>query len=204
MVWSFSYDPLGSSYPLAEIVEGPVDALELVDPTPDGGVGLRGSVMFSGRPVKPETVPRVIQWKSRQKIGDYVGAWVATVSDRLRALIEDIEPGVHQFEPVEFIAKDGSHLEDRWFWQICNRIDSVNREETDWILFRGVLWAPDRTKLKPAAEKIGLVFDTKAIGAACFWHDKHDSNSNYCSDSTHERLIEAGMTGFRFYHKKQV
>lgn len=200
MVWSFTYNPLGSSYPLAENVEGPTGPLQLVDPTPDGGVALSGSVSFSGRRVKPETVPRVIKWKSRQKIGDFCSSHRKTVSGRLRALIEEIEPGVHQFEPIAFVAKDGSHLEERWFWQICNRIDSVNREETDWILFKGVIWAPDDRI--PKDERRGLVFDTGKIGAASFWHDKHDSNSNYCSSSARERLIETGMTGFRFYPQK--
>lgn len=200
MVWWFSYDPLGSSYPNAELVDG-VPKLELVDPTRDGGVGLVGGQTFSGRRIKSETAPNVIRWKSRQKLSDFCGMIVKTVSDRLRTLIEEIEPGVHQFEPVEFIAKDGSHLEHRWFWQICNRLDSVHREKTDWVLKKGVIWSPPPDFNENPRH---LVFDASKIACVHFWHDKHDSNSNYCSDEAHDRLETGSMTGFRYHYREQT
>jgi hypothetical protein len=203
MVWSFSMNPLGSSYPSAEIVEGSKGPLVLEDETPDGGVALRGSsTAFSGRRVKPETLPKVIRWKSRQKIGDFADDCRHTVSSRLRALIEEIEPGVHQFEPIKFLAKDGSFLEDRWFWQICNRIDSVNRQATKMILRNGVIWAADFTL--PENEQGSMVFDTLQIGSAKFWHDKHVGAGNFCTDDVREILDKAKITGLRYRHFEQV
>ena len=203
MVWSFSMNPLGSSHPAAEVVEGWTGPPVLEDETSDGGVALRGSsTAFSGRRAKPETIPKVIRWKSRQRVGDYAGVFIASVSDRLRALIEEIEPGVHQFEPVRFLAKDGSFLEERWFWQICNRIDSVNRQATKMILRNGVIWAADFTL--PKDQRGPMVFDTQQIGDAKFWHDKHVGAGSFCTDDVREILDKAKITGFYFRYFDQI
>lgn len=203
MVWSFSMNPLGSSHPAAEIVEGWAGPLVLEDETRDGGVALRGSsTSFSGRRAKPETLPTVIRWKSRQRVGDFAGVFRKTVSDRLRTLIEEIEPEVHQFEPIKFLAKDGSFLEDRWVWQICNRLDSVNRQATKMILSDGLIWAADFTL--PQDQRGPMVFDTQQIGSAKFWHDKHVGAGNFCTDDVREILDKAKITGLRFRHFDQV
>jgi hypothetical protein len=82
-------------------------------------VGLNMSRSFSGRRAKPDSMPKVIRWMSKRELLDYEGAYTGySVSDRFRDLIEEIEPEVHQFEPIRFVAKDGTLLEDRWFWQI--------------------------------------------------------------------------------------
>ena len=203
MVWSFSWDPLGSCFPEAEIIDGHTGLLELVEDTPDGGVALRGgSTAFSGRRAKSETVPKKIKWQSRQKIGDFCGSYVCTISERLRLLIEEIEPEVHQFEPVEFVAKDGLHLENRWFWQICNRIDSVNREKTKMILKDGLIWAADFTL--PKEERTPMIFDPNQIGGVKIWHDKHVGAGSFCTNEVREKLDAAKMTGFHFRHFEMV
>lgn len=197
MVYSISYEPSGSSYPLAEIVEGNRGEVELEDMTPDGGVGLQISRSFSGRRVKPESVPKKIKWCSRRKLQDFETVFIKTVSFRFRELIEKIEPDVHQFLPVEFVDKGGSHLEDRWFWQVCNRIDSVHRGETNWTLKEGVIWSP------PKHEKPRLVFDLSRIGNKKFWHDKHRSSLTLTTDETRTRMGMECVSGLRFHHYEQ-
>jgi hypothetical protein len=120
----------------------------------------------------------------------------------LRALIEEIEPGVHQFEPIKFLAKDGSFLEDRWVWQICNRLDSVNRQATKMILSDGLIWAADFTL--PEDQRGPMVFDTQQIGDAKFWHDKHVGAGNFCTDDVRETFDKAKITGLRYRHFDQV
>ena len=196
MVWSMSYRPKPDSYPGSEVIEGNSGELELEDSTPDGGVGLAIERLFSGRRVKPESVPKVIRFKSKRKLLDYEGSWnIYSVSDRFRALIEEIEPGVHQFEPVRFVAKDGADFGTRWFWQVCNRIDSVHRGLTNMTL-PGPHWRPPGAGVKPH-----MGFDVSAIGHASFWHDKHISNATFVSDAAKSRIDAAGITGvhFRYY-----
>lgn len=201
MVWSMSYRPKPDSYPLAEVAEGNSGELELEDMTDDGGVGLRISRWSSGRRVKPESIPKVIRWMSKRKLLDYEGAYIGwTVSDRFRDLIEAIEPGIHQFEPIRFIAKDRSPLADRWFWQVCNRIDSVHRGLSN-LTFKqnGIVWRPPP---KPTVPRI--VFDLSKIRTANFWHDKHLSSGTFVSDIAKERVEAAGITGVYFKYLEQA
>jgi hypothetical protein len=200
MVWSMSYRPKPDSYPLAEVAEGNSGELELEDMTPDGGVGLRVSRSFSGRRALPESVPMVIRWMRKRPLLDYETSCRKTVSARFRALIEEIEPGVHQFEPIRFIAKDGAPLADRWFWQICNRIDSVHRERTNWFLDRGVWFPPP----KPRTEEPLIVFDVREVAKAQFWHDKHGLSGTFVSDAAKTCIEAAGITGVHFHHYEQA
>lgn len=198
MVWALQYRPKPDSYPSADILEGNVGELELEDPTPDGGTALITSRSFSGRRAKPESVPKVIRWNTKRKLLDYETVFPKTVSDRFRALIEEIEPGVHQFEPVRFVGKDGSDLGIRWFWQICNRLDSVHRALTNWNLDRAN-WGPPLRHTEPR-----LVFDLQRIGAAQFWHDKHIGNAAFVSDEAKVRIEEAGIAGTHFHTFEQA
>ena len=206
MVWSFQYWPKPASYPLAEIKGAKDVDLELIDDTPDGGGGLIRSigVSFSGRPVKSESVPKTIRWLSSRKLQDFESSWISAVSDRFRELIEDLEPGVHQFEPVQFVSKDGRDLGHRWFWQICNRLDSVNREYTNWFLRDGQgFWTPPSlSSIRQEDRK--LVFDAATIGNAHFWHDMHLLSTNLCSDTAKEILVRNKITGLKFNHRDQV
>jgi len=202
MVWSFGYEPAGSSLPSAEPVPRDWMNLRLEDETRDGGGGLATSRSFSGRRAKAESLPKAIRWLSKRETLDYENAWVASVTDRLRALIEEIEPGIHQFEPLRFLTRDGAKLEKRWFWQICNRLDTVSREHTKIWLLKGSQWG--MPSVRPCEEPI-LVFETDKIGEAKFWHDKFLSASKFMSDDTKVRIEKSGFTGFRFKaHYKQV
>lgn len=198
MVWVMSYRPVPDSYPGAEVIEGNSGELELEDMTDDGGICLKMSRSFSGRRAKPESVPKVIRWKSRRKLLDYEGAYVGySVSDRFRDLIEEIEPGVHQFEPIRFVAKDGQLLDERWFWQICNRIDGMHEELTNMV-FNVKVWTP------PPKPDVGKpVYDLRKIGAAQFWHDMH-TKGTFASDEAKARIDEAGITGVHFNYGEQA
>lgn len=121
MVWVVTYQPKPDTLPDAEVLEGNRGELVLEDMTPDGGVGLQISRSFSGRRVIADSVPKKIKWCTARRLLDYEDAFIQTVSARLRNLIEAIEPGVHQFVPVGFVARNGSPLGTRWFWQVCNR-----------------------------------------------------------------------------------
>ena len=195
MVWSLSYRPKPDSYPGATIVEGNTGRLELVDDTLDGGTNLRPEyVGFSGRRVKPESVPKAIRFGSKRKLLDYETARRKTVSDRFRQLIEEIEPGVHQFETIRFIAKTGEDLGNRWFWQVCNRLDTVHAEQTANYKRNPTFW---QATLHGEPK---LVFSSDAIGQAQFWHDKHLDGGPYVSDAAKVRIVAEAMTGVHFKH----
>jgi hypothetical protein len=196
VVWGFSQEPKGNSYPNKEIVEG-VRGVKVIDVTPDGGAKLLTSPNEAGRRVYPDSLPKVIRWKSNTKLQDLESAVsIKSVSTRLRDLIEEIEPGVHQFESVKYINKRKEVIEDRWCWVICNRLDSMDRKRTRWVLEYGPtgigVWCP------MSAVRPHKVFCPEAIGNAKFWYDKHISTGVYMSDDAKEHIEAAKMTGFRF------
>ncbi len=195
MAWSLSYRPKPASYPGATIVEGNTGPLELVDDTLDGGISLRREYTHSsGRRVKAESVPEVIRFGSKRKLLDYETARRKTVSDRFRQLIEEIEPGIHQFESVQFIAKTGEDLGNRWFWQVCNRLDTVHAEKSENFIRTAVSW---RASLRGEPK---LVFSKDAIGETQFWHDKHFSGGPFVSNAARDRIVAEAITGTHFKH----
>lgn len=196
MVHALRYEPVGSSYPDAELVEGP-SKLIVEDQTPDGGAFVFGGPWKSGRRVRPDSVPKVIRRFGRRKLLDFEGQFVWTVSDRFRQLIEEIEPGVHQFEPVRYINRDGQLYEERWFWQVCNRLDSVDRERSTGEL-RRVVYGPRK------GVPFRVVFNLEAIGRAKFWCDKHYGLGQLVTDEVHERLVAERVTGLRYHRYEQA
>lgn len=125
-----------------------------------------------------------------------------TVPDRFKEIVEQLKPGVHQFLPVEFVDVEGNHLAHRWFFIVCNRIDSVDREHTTMVLANGKLWMPERNL--PAAERSvtfdpnlepKLVFNEGQIGTMHVWHDKFDLYGPFVSDALGKELLNASLTG---------
>lgn len=203
MVWGFSQEPKGNSYPNKEIAEGMKDGPVVIDQTPDGGAKLTTSPNEAGRRVYPDSLPKVIRWKSNRKLQDLEDAVnIKSVSTRLRDLIEEIEPSVHQFEPVKYINKRKEVIEERWCWVICNRLDSVDREKTNKVLVLNssglAIWDGN------GVTQPRLVFSDKAIGKAKFWYDRHLTGSALISDDAKERIEAEKMTGFRFTRAKET
>jgi hypothetical protein len=202
MVWGFSNEPKGSSYPNKEIVEGMKDGPVVVDQTPDGGAKLTTLPNEAGRRVYPDSLPKVIRWKSNTKLQDLESAVnIKSVSIRLRDLIEEIEPGVHQFEPVKYTNKRKEVIEERWCWVICNRLDTVDRDKTNMVLKANALgitrWR-DEGVFQPR-----IVFSVEAIRHAKFWYDRYLTGSALISDDAKDRIEAARMTGFRFTRAKE-
>jgi hypothetical protein len=210
MVWLLRYFPPDDRTRDAEVPDGNWKRLgvrgqhlELEDYTPDGGGGLQVGLFEteSGRRVKAEGVPRIVRWKSRREPLDFEWVIFKSVSDRLRALIEEIDPGVHQFEPVDFFSKSGDPLGSRWFWQICHRLDTMHREKTDMVR-EGLGWKSNEAI--PQSERVGAVFDLARISGAGIWYDKYLGGGPYCSDAAKGRIVESGYSGFKFIPMKSA
>lgn len=117
-----------ASRPYNKALDGDVMRLQLVDPTPDGGGVM--TPFSSGRPIRPDNVPTRAQRKGGSlKTFPHLEfdqfASLPFVSERVRDMIEALEPGVHQFFPVEVrIGRD--HVARRHILIVCNRLDSLH------------------------------------------------------------------------------
>jgi hypothetical protein len=56
------------------------------------------------------------------------------VSERVVDLIESLEPGVHQYLPVEVYHPYGSLFERRWLLNICSRLDTFAAEHSNIVV----------------------------------------------------------------------
>ena len=185
MVYSLILDPdlsLGGT-PQIEILDEATDKLELVDPTPDGGMNLN-KPMQNGRALKPDYMPTKVRRLDDRPIPDYrTWQYFYSVSDLFKEVVEKIEPGVHQFFPAEYVDRNDNHLASMWFLNVVNRIDSVDRaltEPTGMILAHGRMWIPaydvpgaDRPALKARFPAPKMYFSRKQIGDRHLWFDKH-------------------------------
>lgn len=62
---------------------------------------------------------------------DFVGAFNGwAVSERVIAAIEDLEPGVHGFWPVDFSFENGENAGRRWLMNIGNRLQTLDLEKS--------------------------------------------------------------------------
>ena len=195
-----------------EPLNGDFRNVGLLDEMPDEGLNPRGRAFIAGRAVDPANVPTRVQWKDRNSplsIPDFSTGPFMHLSARAKALVEEFEPGVHQFLPVEFVDIDGAFLEQRWFVCVCNRLDTVDRKNTRGMLLSGgKMWRPAKELLRKYPEEIPpdfdlsvepkLVFNRAQIGGAHLWCDKHFSAAGvYISHELASALKANSFSGLR-------
>ena len=127
------------------------------------------------------------------------------VSDRLKRLIEEFEPGVHQFKPVEIVHQDGSPYPDQyWSFICCSLIDAVSPDlggvRKDYCTSKPdtypdlYLWTVAGSTVPNAHEKLA-VYKDRIAGRAVWW-DEHYRSSMFVSDAMLKRMEEQGMEGW--------
>ena len=91
-----------------------------------------------------------------------------------------------------------NHLADMFIMIICNRLDTVHAEKTNYYFVKNMLWKrrsenrddPNRMKWKG---KDRLVLDSDKIGGHHLWIDKHLFDSPFISNELKAALEAADM-----------
>lgn len=213
MVWSFAAK---SPYPTltgTEIIDGGYDAVRKMRYlNPDEVTGIAKAFpnsiqMMQGYRVVAEDAPKKVRWLSTVRaVPDYDKCGgVPYVSERLRDLIEQFEPGVHQFIPVDlYRPKAKEPFATHYWFVVCSRIDSVDAEHTTFH------WEGDRSRgigfwNGKGDQSLKLIFSGSQIGQHHVWIDQYlNPNWLYISDTFHDALIENGMTGWSGTLRQQV
>jgi hypothetical protein len=187
--------------------------IEVEDSTPDGGLYFgHGRSMVSGRRVKTDHFLKTLNQYSGRKIPDFDCLHGFTyVSDCFKSVVESVEPGIHQFIPFQIIGPKKLVLADMYFMVVCNRLDSMDREETTFLLDTVGMWLPGREvpreQWPPNFDpniKGKFVFNLAQIGNHHLWHDKYSSFGPYLSDTLADALMSAGVTGADFIKQEAV
>lgn len=196
----FLYEDNNDKYSLvADYVDKDASEIELIDDTKDGGTYInRFNSYTSGRPVKPETVMKKFMIGGRKRklrglLATFGG--ILAVTDEFKGIVEDLEPGVHQFLPVDLIWRDGTLAEKRYFLFVGQRLDTTHKEKTtrNW---RGSFWdihKKSEVEADPSLDK--LVLASSAIGSSHLWYDKHLISKPIVSEVLGERLRYSQITG---------
>jgi hypothetical protein len=196
MVYGLSVRPEHGYYVNVDPLNGDISKIEVVDQTSDDGLRFTPTTIqpafTMGRPVKTDFVPTKMQWGDphRHSIPDFNSGWILNVSSRAKDLIENLEPGVHQFLPVDYFDIEGEFVESRWFLIVCNRIDGVDRNRSRMRLVKGVLWSPI------GVDDPKLVFNEEQVRGYHLWRDKHLTHGPYISDILADRIQREKLTGF--------
>lgn len=208
MVYSIgSRDPYATTTGV-DVIDGDYDSvtkMKFLHPEQvDAVAKIEGRVqMTQGYAVDPATSPKKLCWRSgNRKLPDFITyGTVMVVSEKVREIIEEFEPGVHQLLPVDVYRPKANVPFARYYWLVvCNRIDSVDRKNTTLKQggrFGGSMWQPTER----ANDK--LVFNLSLIGLAYLWRDPNLIGV-MCSDELVHSLREAGVTGLETNNYEQV
>ena len=176
-------------------LDGDLKKIEYVDTTYDQrslGGGFPAGELGCGRAVKPEFVPTKVQWggPKRGRVPETLqGRGMMLVNARFKDIIERFEPGLHQFLPLTLLWKDDTVAQDMYFFNICSRLDTVDRIATTAEFGSEIMWRPETGT---------IVFSPAQMGNHHIWIDKHIYYGWFVSDQLHDALVGAKITGIGF------
>jgi len=167
----------------------------------EDGTRVRAESKYQGLPVDMTHMPTRIRWGGgkRQLLDLSMTASTFLVSQKMRDVIEQLEPNVHQFAAVELIwMQDDSHAANYFWFYPCNRIDSLDREHTTYEF----------------NEKIGRwrhvdgknpVVNLAQVGNAHIWIDSRwdTLGQPHVSQAFRQAMDAAGIMGIE-YNETQV
>ena len=157
-----------------------------------------------GYRVTPDRAPKKALWQARNPeyaitdIASILGQTV--VSEKFRLLVENYEPGVHQFIPVDIYDKAGATACSRRYWlNVCRRKDCVDpvQSKFEWVAdYSGVtgFW---NDRAQPDSK---LVFSKELVGNMHLWVNPHllVRQSFYASSIFVEAAKAEGISGMLF------
>lgn len=134
-----------------------------------------------------------------------INAGIWAVDDDLKGIIERLEPGVHQYNPVEIIMPKGKRYPRNFSVMVLGQyIDSFSPQDT-------VSWAydingPTTYGYKNAkTEMTELAFSKAVFGKAHLWRERRIRPLITCwSDQIRTEIADAGLRMPKHYKMKEV
>lgn len=162
-------------------------------------------------PIEPHEPPRSYSTRPYKKLGSFIALSSApmAVDEDLKAIIERLEPGVHQFFPIEFIIGPNKKLYHKKYdvIRIGKYRSSFSPKDSAEGSYAGPssvdpsYYSPGRTS---KAIK-GLAFSKAAIGGAHLWYERNFRSQLIClSDELIAEIDKAGLLIPKHYKMKEV
>jgi|GEM_PF-5539735 len=164
--------------------------------------GLVGSGLSLSRPLSEKNVPKAARSRNGAKkppatdvfICDYAVACNVSFKD----LVEEFEPGLHLFAPIELQYDDGTPMEGSFFFFNCNvDLDCVLTDNKDeWFIFAGDRYVSEmpliqkRTPLEISLSKVQIEGHHLWTGGPLGWNQLFVSNE-FCQAMKKVRITGA-------------
>jgi len=181
------------------------DQIQLIDAAQDDGRLFGSGAPNAGRPILPDHLPTKLErepWDLRLlpllDVETY-RAGTLLVPQQFKDLLEELEPDVHQFWPMEIYVK-GEQVDLKYWFIACHRISALSREHCYPALHERGFWCPSPIGQR---ENDRVAFSKAAIGGRHAWVDMRFSD-RYFSNTFAERLQKLNLTGLRFSKKEEV
>ena len=128
-----------------------------------------------------------------------IGENELTVSDRVRAAVEEAEPGVHQFLPIDLLQPDGSAFPVRyWGLNIRNHVDAYRWGRHTFFPVAGLADPhrdAGRISLTWPRDPSDLVLDRASVAGLHVWRDRR-SRQIFLSDHAFSTLKQHRVNAF--------
>jgi hypothetical protein len=157
------------------------------------------------RPKTEDLLVKKLKLTRGDALPDYVHMSRAgrLVSDRFKALIEEEEPAGQgfQFFAVEIETKDGAPYGSPYYhWDVFRRIDAIDPSSEGLETVSGPVDGNHRWTFAPTSKpknKDQLILSKARIEGMAAWIDfRFDRGYVFVSDSLHEKMNAAQITGF--------
>ncbi|WP_305986462.1 imm11 family protein [Roseibium sp. MMSF_3544] len=193
LVWAMGRKEEAGFLVEREFLDGDPRKIEYVDTTLDMGDNplFEAGRMYAGREVKPEHIPTKMMWSSKKHrpYDVFMQRGLILVSQEFKDIVEKLEPSTHQFFPIEVVYKDGSHARPMYFFNVCVRLDTMNRAHATAKMLHGISWDPSSGE---------FIFSKDQIGSRKVWIDKHVIHGLFFSNDIKTEIEKEKLTGAAF------
>ena len=188
-----------------EAIDGDPQKLEVVDDTPDGGRWISPGALTAGRHILPDFVPTKLRRGGpgikRQPLLD-VNKWDGVsplVPQVFKDILEELEPGVHQFFPMEYFEKT-IKIGEGYLFIVGNRLDTLH--ETLCVPSRDERGFLGDTKKGDPYE---VVFSREKVNGYHAWTEKFIRSRNLMLSQTFgDKLQSRNLSGVKFHSYRAV
>ena len=117
------------------------------------------------------------------------------VSREVKSLIEDLEPEIHFFHPIELHLKSGRVLRDSHFLlRVGSLVEGIVAEESQ---LKPYVRDGKLRFYRPTTARPRITWNANAISGRHLWVDRYFTRAIYCSDQFMEELVNRQIQHFR-------
>ncbi|RWO04169.1 MAG: DUF1629 domain-containing protein [Mesorhizobium sp.] len=159
------------------------------------GTRVKKNEFYQGVRIDPTHLPTKVLWRGgKRQLTDLQRAHdIFLVGDALRRVIEELEPDVHQFAPVELVWEDGSHAASYFWFYPSVRVDGMDRDHTTNEL-------SEKTGLWIHKQGGKFAVNLEQVAGHHIWNDPRTHfGSVFVSEMFKQAMANAGVRGIGYH-----